>query len=730
MANTIKSRRSAKNLVIVESPTKARTISRFLDKNFIVESSYGHIRDLPKSKLGVDIENNFEPHYVIPRRAGPIIKKLKQSAQKAKRIILATDEDREGEAIAWHLIEALKGNKPNSKNPLANKPIERIVFHEITPSAIKEALKKPRAIDPRRVDAQQARRILDRLVGYKLSPFLWKKVYRGLSAGRVQSAALRLIVEREREIEEFVPKEYWTISAILIEKGNNDDKKELNKAQNADDLNNTISSKSNTAAEFEAKLLKINQKVLDKFALKSKADADKIIAELKDAEWMIENIEKKAVSKNPLPPFTTSTLQQDAFRRLGFSAKQTMIIAQQLYEGIELGEEGPTGLITYMRTDSLNVSAQAVASAREFINKSFGSNYLPTSARQFKTKTKGAQEAHEAIRPTDPWRTPEEVKPFLDSRQFKLYKLIWQRFIATQMASALFDSTVIDVLAKRQASNNKYTFRANGQILRFDGFLKLYPIKFSENFLPDLKPNQELNLKKLKPDQHFTQPPPRYTEASLVKMLEKYGIGRPSTYAPIIATIQERGYVQKQNRRYLAPTDTGKIVNDLLVQHFPKIVDIGFTAKMEEDLDKIAEGKAEWRPVLREFYEPFSKLLEQKYEEVKKQQLTRQTDQICEQCGKPMVIRLGRFGKFLACSGFPECKNTKTIREEPEKIDLVCPKCKKGDIIIRRTKRGRLFFGCSQYPECDYATWNDPRKQNTNNKQGSNQQPKTNHSRQ
>ncbi len=660
-----------KNLVIVESPTKARTISRFLGSDFIVESSYGHIRDLPQSKLGVDTEHDFEPHYVIPRKASPVVKKLKKEAKKAAKIILATDEDREGEAIAWHLKAAL-GLEENKK-----QTIERIVFHEITKKAIENALGHPRTVDIRRVDAQQGRRILDRLVGYKLSPFLWKKVYRGLSAGRVQSVAVRLIVEREREIEQFKPEEYWSLD-VLLQKASGE--------------------------EFVASLFRIGENPVEKFSLKNKTDADAIIKELARASWHVAEVEKRAVSKNAPSPFTTSTLQQDAFRRLGFSAKQTMFIAQQLYEGVELGEAGSLGLITYMRTDSLNLSADAVQEATQFIKKEFGDAYVLPSPRQFKTKSKGAQEAHEAIRPTDPSRTPESIKNFLDRRQYRLYELVWRRFIATQMPAAIFDATSADVNAER------FVFRANGQVLAFDGFLRAYPTKFSETTLPPLSKGEALTLKELQPGQHFTEPPARLSEASLVKMLEKFGIGRPSTYAPIISTIQDRGYVEKYERRYLKPTETGLLVNDILVEHFPKIVDVQFTAKMEEELDEVAAGEKKWQPVIRAFYEPFAKNLEEKYEEVKKHEIAETTDEVCEKCGKPMVVKLGRFGKFLACSGFPDCKTTKTLKTAPATIGMKCPKCIEGEVIIKRTRRKRIFYGCSRYPACDFASWTDPRK--------------------
>ena len=660
-------------LVIVESPTKAKTISRFLGRDFKVESSYGHVRDLPKSTLGIDVEKTFEPKYVIPTKSRKQVNLLKKEAEGADKIILATDEDREGEAIAWHLIAALGlENRPGNK-------IERIVFHEITEKAIKEALKNPRELDLKLINAQQARRILDRIVGYKLSPFLWKKVYRGLSAGRVQSVAVRLIAEREREIQNFKPEEYWTISANL--------------------------KKTDTKEEFEANLAKKDGAAIDKFDIKTKADADKIANELERQEWRVLGVEKKAVSKNPWPPFTTSTLQQEAFRRLGFSAKQTMRLAQQLYEGVELGEEA-TGLITYMRTDSLNLSEDSLASAKEYLAREVGEKYALPSPRRFKTKSKGAQEAHEAIRPSDPARTPESVKPFLDQKQYRLYDLIWRRFTASQMPQALFDATSVDIKAGLPAQAGDYTFRANGQTLKFDGFLKIYPLKFTELSLPELKLEDELELVKLRPAQHFTEPPPRFSEASLIKILEKNGIGRPSTYAPTISTIQERGYVKKNEKRQLEPSEVGFIVNDMLVEHFPEIVDIQFTAKMEEELDEIALGKKEWLPLIKEFYEPFSKHLAEKYESVEKQEFNENTDEVCEKCGKPMIIKRGRFGKFLACSGFPECKNTKNL--PPVSLHLTCPKCKEGEIVERSTRRGRMFYGCSRYPKCDFASWQRP----------------------
>lgn len=715
----------SKNLVIVESPAKARTISRFLGGDFTVEPSLGHIRDLPKSKLGIDVDNNFAPQYVIPREKNPLVKKLREAAKKADLIILAVDEDREGEAIAWHLVQALGLNessrlpapdsqqeRKNLKKPKAEsrKPkdaieITRIVFHEITKKAIEEALNHPRDIDMKLVNAQQARRILDRLVGYKLSPFLWKKVYKGLSAGRVQSVAVRLIVEREREIQKFQSQEYWSIEALLQRNG---------KTQ--------IETRKNAEEQFNAVLIKIDDKALEKFAVKNKEEAEKITHDLENAEWRVESVDKKEVKKNPLPPFTTSTLQQEAFRRLGFSAKRTMAIAQQLYEGISIREES-TGLITYMRTDSVNLSHDALTDARMFIEREYGAQYALPVPRQFKTKSKGAQEAHEAIRPTDPSRAPDSIKSALDPTQYKLYNLIWRRFIATQMPAAIFDSTAVDIAAASsspptarlakggQLSASNYTFRATGQVMKFDGFLKVYPLKFSETMIPQLEVKETLDLLTLTPYQHFTEPPPRYTEATLVKTLEQYGIGRPSTYAPTIATIQDRKYVERNEKKQLAPTEIGFVVNDLLVEHFPSIVDIQFTAHMEEDLDDIASGKQEWQPVIREFYEPFAERLEIKYQEVKKQNMDEETDEVCEKCGKPMIIKTGRFGKFIACSGFPECRNTKKIKEEPQSIGMKCPKCNEGDIIIRRTRKRRLFYGCSRYPECDFASWTDPRKE-------------------
>ncbi|MFH1171742.1 MAG: type I DNA topoisomerase, partial [bacterium] len=545
------------HLVIVESPTKAKTISRFLGREFHVLSSYGHVRDLPKSKMGVDIEHDFAPQYAVPRDSQKHVTALKKAADKADVIYFATDEDREGEAISWHLVELLK--------PKAGH-IKRITFHEITNEAIQEAIKSPRELNLNLVDAQQARRILDRLVGYELSPFLWKKVVKGLSAGRVQSVAVRLIVEREREIQAFTPQEYWTIEG------------EFSKED---------------AHPFGAKLQKIDGKTLDKFALGSEKDAKNILTALDGQQYAVSGIAQRETEKQPLPPFTTSTLQQDANRRLGYSSRQTMVLAQQLYEGIELGAEGSVGLITYMRTDSLTLSEKFLSEAHETLTKEYGAKYALPSPRRYKTKSKGAQEAHEAIRPSDPRRTPQSLAPYLDARQLKVYTLIWNRALASQMPAAQVTQTSVDILS----SDTKYTFRATGSVIRFDGFLKCYPDSVKENLLPVLQEGDDVRQVSITPLQHFTEPAARYSEAGLIKALEEYGIGRPSTYAPTISTVVDRGYVEREERR-LKPTDIAFLVNDLLVQHFPEIVDYQFTARMEEDLDKIAQGEIAWVPVI------------------------------------------------------------------------------------------------------------------------------------
>ena len=722
-----------KKLIIVESPTKAKTITKFLGKEYIVKSSFGHLRDLPKSKLGVDTENDFEPEYVISEKSKKQANELKKYAKECNEIILASDEDREGEAIAWHLAQIL--NLEGFGNGKNEKKYKRIVFHEITKTAIQEALENPRKIDISLVNAQQGRRILDRLVGYKLSPLLWKKIRYGLSAGRVQSVAVRLICEKEEEINKFNPEEYWSIEAML-QKGS------------------TQENGANNNTEIKSKLVKIDGKSVGKLGIKTKKEAEKIKQDLEKTNYEIEKITKKETKRNPLPPFTTSTLQQASSNRFGYSAKQTMMIAQQLYEGVDLGKKGSSGLITYMRTDSLSLSQSSLESADKYIKNKFGEEYA--ERRSFKTKSKGAQEAHEAIRPTNPELDPESIKEFLDNKQFKLYELIWQRMLASQMASAIADSTTVDISTvgtQNLASLQKYTLRTNGSTIKFEGFLKVYPTKSEEIILPELTEKEQLDLLKVISEQHFTQPPARYNEASLIKVLEELGIGRPSTYAPTISTIQDRGYVEKIEKR-LHPQEVGIIVNKLLVQHFPQIVDIEFTAKMEENLDKVAENKKDWVKILKDFYNPFNKNLMEKEKEIDKKELTEEkTDEKCEKCNSPMIIKLGRFGKFMACSNYPECKNTKQINdkgeiEEPETTNEVCekcgkpmavkrgrfgtflgctgypecktiksitkstgtkcPQCNKGDIVEKKSKAGRIFFACSGYPDCKFALWSKP----------------------
>ena len=683
----------SKPLIIVESPTKAKTITRFTGGAFNVTASMGHVRDLPKSKMGVDTKNNFEPHYLIPVKAKPVIAELKKLAKNAPEVILATDEDREGESISWHLIQALGLENPKSEalNPKQNasskstKPIiKRIVFHEITKTAIEHALANPRDLDMNLVDAQQARRILDRLVGYELSPFLWRKIRFGLSAGRVQSVAVRLVVEREREIQAFKQEEYWSVEADLSKL--NDDKK------------------------FRAKLHEIGGKKLGKMDITTETDAKKIVSDLNGAEYQITEIQTKQVNRNPAAPFTTSTLQQEAARKLGFSAKQTMMLAQRLYEGVELGAEGHTGLITYMRTDSLNLAESAQTAIREVIQKDFGKEYALEKPRTFSNKSKGAQEAHEAIRPTEVSRKPEDVKAFLDRNQFKLYDLIWKRTLACQMAPAVLEQTAVDVEAvSNQQSAVSYLFRANGQIVKFDGFIRAYTEGSDEKAedeiegsLPELSKEEKLKLHELLPLQHFTEPPPRFTDATLIKALEAHGVGRPSTYAPTLSTVQERGYVEKIEKRY-HPTEEGILVNDLLVEHFPEIVDINFTSHIEEELDDIAEGKIKWKEVAREFYGPFKKHLDEKMESVEKQVEVSETP--CPHCGKMMIIKFGRNGKFLACPD-PESKVTQPMPEEQAKInelaektkDEKCPLCG-GEMEVKRGRFG-FFLGCKKYPEC------------------------------
>lgn len=654
------------NLIIVESPTKAKTISKFLPKTYQVESSFGHIRDLPKSELGVDLENNFEPKYVIPTRAKKTISALKAAVKKADQIILASDEDREGEAIAWHLENALKIKKENS---------QRIVFHEITKEAILEALKTPRAINIDMVDAQQARRVLDRLVGYKLSPFLWKKVAKGLSAGRVQSVAIRLIIEREREIKKFNSEEYWTLATDLETKD-----KEI----------------------FQANLTKIKNKTLGKLEIKEDKAKD-IEKQLQEATYKIEKIEKKENKKKPLPPFITSTLQQTANRYLGFSAKQTMTVAQKLYE---------KGYITYMRTDSYNLSAKFKTEANSWLKENLGEEFCDDK-KSFVNKNKGAQEAHEAIRPTEVKNTPEDLEAKLESSESRLYKLIWQRAVASQMSEAKVNSTSIDIEAKYQENN--YTLRASGQIITFFGYLKIWPEKTKEQQMPMVIKDDNLKLIKVISQKHQTVPPARYSDAGLVKEMEKHGIGRPSTYAPTINTILTRNYIERDEGKRLKPTDIAFIVNDLLVSHFPKIVDYKFTAQMEEGLDLVAQGEKKWQPLISDFYQDFAKNLENKYEEIKKEEIMpiEKSNEVCDKCGAAMIIKTGRYGKFLACSGFPDCRNIKGLAKEGDKKttdnpkllelekkykDEVCDKC--GAAMKVKSGKYGPFVACSAYPKC------------------------------
>ena len=684
-AKTKKSKKAARpieRLVIVESPTKARTMERFLGKGYVVRASKGHVRDLLKSRLSVDVENDFQPRYTVPKERREIVKQLKEEAARAREVYLATDPDREGEAIAWHITQA--ANIPEEK-------VRRVVFHEITRDAIEEAFKHPRAVDMNLVNAQQARRVLDRLVGYKVSPLLWKKVRSGTSAGRVQSVALRLVVEREREIQAFVPEEYWTITAEL--------------ARQAD----RAMPKRPT---FLAKLHRVNGKEPE---LKSEADAQKIVSDLQGAVYIVEKVKKGQRKRRPAPPFTTSTMQQAASRRLGFTAQRTMRVAQQLYEGVNLGLEGQVGLITYMRTDSVNVAEVAQKEARAYIAEAHGPEYLPPTPPKYKTKTRGAQEAHEAIRPTSVFRTPEKVKPYLTPEQYKLYDLIWRRFVASQMAPAIYDTLTVDISAGPAQGERPYHFRASGSQVRFPGFLVVYREEEEEGEgngrqkeegirIPDLSVGDLLDLIRLLPEQHFTQPPPRYTEATLVKALEEHGIGRPSTYAPILTTLRERGYVERQGKS-LVPTELGFIVCDLLVEHFPTVFEVGFTARMEEGLDKIAAGEQEWVRLVREFYEPFSEMLREAEKNMKDMRVPDQpTGETCELCGSPMVIKTGRYGKFIACSNYPTCKNTKPYYE---KIGVKCPECG-ADLVVKRTRKKRIFYGCIRYPECTFSVWDRP----------------------
>ncbi len=695
-------------LVIVESPAKARTISRFLGRDYRVRASIGHIRDLPERQMGVDIENGFEPHYVIAPKKKQVVKELKADAHDASEIFLATDPDREGEAISWHLVHALDPT-------LRDKPIHRVEFHEITRDAIDRAFSNPRSINQQLVDAQQARRVLDRIVGYTISPLLRKKINtKNLSAGRVQSVAVRLVVEREREIQAFVPVEYWSIEAELRKQS-------------------SVVSRQSPAKAFRAKLVKVGDK---DFECHAGAEALKLKEVLEKCAYAVLDVRKKEVQRNPSPPFITSTLQQEASRKLGFNAKRTMSVAQRLYEGITVGDEGSVGLITYMRTDSTNIAESAGKEAWAYIKQTFGEEFLPRTPRIYAKKVAGAQEAHEAIRPTSVFREPNAIKPYLDADQFKLYDLIWKRFVASQMASAIFDTTAVDIAANRPTTEDgrllppspvsrlpsDYLFRATGSVIKFRGFLAVYTESKDEpaddddehqRELPPLVKDDPLDLLGIYPEQHFTQPPPRFTEATLIKALEEHGIGRPSTYAPILSTIQERGYVERMPDRRLKPTEIGFLVNDLLVKHFAQEVDLKFTAQMEERLDKIAEGEAEWVQVMRDFYAPFKQTLDRATVEMPNVTLpVETTNEICNVCGSPMVIKRGRFGKFLACSTFPKCKGTRNLSTSggSVKTGVICPECKRGEIEEKKSRRGRIFYGCNRYPDCKFALWDKPIK--------------------
>ncbi|MBE2912295.1 type I DNA topoisomerase [Anoxybacillus flavithermus] len=651
-------------LVIVESPAKAKTIERYLGKKYKVKASMGHVRDLPKSQMGVDIQNDYEPKYITIRGKGSVIKELKAAAKKAKKVFLAADPDREGEAIAWHLAHVLDLN--------IDSPC-RVVFNEITKDAIKQSFEQPRAINMHLVHAQQARRVLDRLVGYNISPLLWKKVKKGLSAGRVQSVALRLIIDREKEIQSFKPEEYWTIQGTFV-KGN--------------DI-------------FEAQFYRLDSETFD---LKTEQDVQHVLNHIQGNEFFVTAVTKKERKRNPVAPFITSSLQQEAARKLNFRTKKTMMVAQQLYEGIDLGSEGTVGLITYMRTDSTRVSESAQQEAMQYIEQTFGTSYVATEKRKEKQKA-NAQDAHEAIRPTSVWRHPSAIKPHVTRDQYQLYKLIWERFIASQMAPAVLDTVAIEL------SNGSVVFRATGSTVKFPGFMKVYvegtddPKDEQQRLLPDFVEGERVFSKDIEGKQHFTQPPPRYTEARLVKTLEELGIGRPSTYAPTLDTIQKRNYVTLENKRFV-PTELGEIVLDLMMQFFPEILDVEFTAKMEKSLDDIEEGKVEWVRIIDEFYREFEKRLKIAEVEMEKVEIADESADVdCEVCGSPMVYKMGRFGKFIACSNFPQCRNTKAIVKD---IGVKCPRCHEGNIVERKSKKKRMFYGCDRFPTCDFVSWDKP----------------------
>jgi len=658
----------AKNLVIVESPAKAKTIKKMLGRNYNVVASVGHIRDLPKSRLGVEIENDFEPDYINIRGKGPLIKELKKEAKKSEKIFLATDPDREGEAISWHLAYILGLDETENI---------RVEFNEITKDKIKQAIKNPRVLDKNLIDAQQARRVLDRLVGYKISPLLWKKIKKGLSAGRVQSVAVKLICDRESEIQEFIPQEYWTIKANLKKEKEN----------------------------FEASFYGMNQNGKDiKQDLKNEKEVKDIIKALKNNEFIVNEVKKSKRKRNPYAPYTTSTLQQDASKKLNYTTKKTMMIAQQLYEGIDIKTSGITGLITYMRTDSTRVSSESINAAKEYITNNFGEKYSNGGKNYSNKSKKETQDAHEGVRPTYIDYSPEDIKKYLTKEQFKLYKLIWDRFIGSQMKSAEYDTLSVSIL------NSGYIFRANGSQLIFPGFLKVYSSsdeEVSDMNLPKLEKNDILELDKLIPKQNFTQPPARFTEASLIKIMEELGIGRPSTYSPTIATILSRGYVSLESKSFF-PTELGDLVNELLTEYFKQVINEEFTAKLENELDDVASGNVEWKEVVRKFYKEFYKELKIAEEEIDKIEIQDEvSDVICEKCGRNMVVKNGRFGKFLACPGYPDCKNTKPIIET---IGVECPDCG-GEIVKKRSKKGRVFFGCNNYPECKFVSWDEPIKE-------------------
>ena len=676
MVKPLKVDKRSGKLVIVESPAKAKTVGRFLGKGYTVRASVGHVRDLLRSQLSVDVDNDFTPKYRVPNEKKAVVKELKQLAKDAAEIYLATDPDREGEAISWHLLEAAA---------IEPKLVKRVVFHEITEHAISEAFSNPRDINMDLVNAQQARRVLDRLVGYSISPILWEKVRSRLSAGRVQSVALRLIVDREREIDAFNPVEYWSIEAELRAHGQKQ--------------------------TFLTKLAKIDEKDPE---LGKEETVKPILADMEKTEYSVSRVKRGERRRKPSAPFITSTLQQDASRKLGFTAKRTMGLAQGLYEGQDVGEGGTTGLITYMRTDSTNIADVARDEVRKYIAQRYGNDFLPETPVEYTKKVAGAQEAHEAIRPTSVLRDPEKVKPFLEPAMFKLYQLIWQRFVACQMESAVYATLSVDVTG--QGTEHAYTLRAAGSAVKFPGFLVVYEEGKNEDkksqeddemnvrIPASIAEGQKQELVRLIPEQHFTQPPPRYSEASLVQILEEYGIGRPSTYAPTLSTIQARGYVERVDRR-LIPTETGILVNDLMVQYFPDIIDLGFTARMEEDLDKVAAGNADWVKVMQQFYTPFAVTVAKAQAEMPVTKTGPEPiGRACPECGKELVIRYGRYGKFISCSGFPECRHTEAWLE---KIGVICPK-DGGEIVSRKTRKGRVFFGCANYPTCDFTSWKRP----------------------